>query len=208
MLSITEIFCSVQGEGSDAGLVTVFVRLYGCNINCSYCDTTPEPSKAKNMLITDILDKVRSYKLKVRSVCVTGGEPLLQTDTYPLVYELLRCGYRVNIETSGCIYIAEDQYARSYRYTMDIKCPSSNVSHKNVYSNLSRLKTIDEVKFVVFDVEDYNFAKRVLARYETKAKILFSPVFVGNNPVISKELCNWIIKDKLDCRVSVQLQKI
>ena len=142
-------------------------------------------------------------------MCITGGEPLIQKDVYPVVYELLSEGYKVSIETNGCVPIEPCSYKRSYKYVMDIKCPSSGVSSKNVLTNLAALMPHDEVKFVIADEKDYKFAKRILRSYPTSAKILFSPMFDDNGkPVISQQLVDWIIRDKLYyARVQIQMHK-
>ncbi|MBO8161095.1 MAG: radical SAM protein [Thermosipho sp. (in: Bacteria)] len=208
MLYIDEIFVSVQGEGTSIGLPTVFIRLHGCNSNCIYCDTNQKDRKRRKMSVDNILEAV--FRTGITNVCITGGEPLLQEEVYCLIYDLVGRGYSVSIETNGSIPISEDLYKRSYKYVMDIKCPSSLMHHKNKYANLEILQAHDEVKFVIADKEDYKFAKSILKKYPTKAQILFSPLFnKDNKQYIGKELCNWIIKDRLNnARVLLQMHKI
>lgn len=151
---------------------------------------------------------VGKYK-GVKNICITGGEPLIQEDVIPLTWELLHRDYRVSIETSGCIPIEQSGYRRSFKYVMDIKCPSSMVSEKNVYDNLLHLQTNDEVKFVIADRIDYDFMKKVLRRYPTPASILVSPMFNENQKaVIGSELVDWILEDKLNVRVQLQIHKL
>ena len=208
MLYYDEIFCSIQGESSDSGLPCIFVRLFGCPIGCSYCDQIQDPKSRKKISISTMINKIRSFKVK--NVCITGGEPLIHKDTLPLVYELLSLGYKVSIETSGCIPIEECTYKRSYKYVMDIKCPSSGVADKNIYENLLKLQTGDEVKYVVADRKDYDFMKSVMKKFPTGAKILVSPMFEKDNTMCKgcKHLVDWILKDNLDVRVQIQLHKI
>ena len=207
MLYLDDIFVSIQGESTDAGLPCVFVRMFGCNVKCTYCDQPQKACDRKRVSIGNLVQMIRSHK--VPYVCITGGEPLLQKDIYPVIYELLNEGYKVSIETNGCVPIEPSQYKRSYKYVMDVKCPSSGVSHINVLENLANLLPHDEVKFVIADEEDYKFAKRILRSYPTPAKIIFSPMFdKKGNPVISQQLVDWIIKDKFYyARVGVQIHK-
>ena len=205
MLWVDNIFVSIQGESSYVGFPTVFVRLFGCPVGCAYCDTF---QKTRNkMSLGRIVGTVRSYK-GIKYVCITGGEPLIQEDTMPLVYELQGLGYNVSIETSGCVPLDEESYRHSYKYVMDIKCPSSEVSHKNVYENLIKLQANDEVKFVISDRQDYEFMKKVLKKYPTQAQILVSPMFgIDMKPVIGKILVDWVIEDNINCRFNFQVHK-
>ena len=205
MLWVDNIFASIQGESSYVGFPTVFVRLFGCTVGCCYCDTIQK--KKSKMSLGRIVDMVRSYK-GIKYVCITGGEPLIQEDTMPLVYELQGLGYNVSIETSGCVPLDEESYRHSYKYVMDIKCPSSEVSHKNVYENLIKLQANDEVKFVISDRQDYEFMKKVLKKYPTQAQILVSPMFgIDMKPVIGKILVDWVIEDNINCRFNFQVHK-
>lgn len=210
MIYYHEIFRTIQGEGYDSGEPVTFVRLFGCNVKCRYCDQPQHPSERKKTSVTKIMDQVRRLSL-TGNVCITGGEPLLQDETYPLVYELVNSGYKVSIETNGSIELPEYQ-TRSYKYIMDIKCPSSGVSSHNLYSNLEKLHGKDEVKFVIGDRNDYDFAKKIIKKYPTKAKILFSPMFNANNECeIGQDLCNWLVEDNLNFgqfKVQVQIHKI
>lgn len=207
MLYLDDIFVSIQGESTDAGLPCVFVRLFGCNVKCSYCDQPQKACNRKRVSVGNLINMIRRYKIPY--VCITGGEPLIQEDVYPVIYELLNENYKVSIETNGCVPIEPSGYLRSYKYIMDVKCPSSGVSHKNVLSNLANLLAHDEVKFVIANEEDYKYAKRILRSYPTIAKVLFSPMFdKEGNPMIGQQLVDWLIKDKFYyARVQIQMHK-
>lgn len=209
MIYYDEIFCSIQGESSDSGLPCIFVRLYGCPVGCSYCDQPQTPDQRKRISVANIVNNVSKFK-GVKNVCITGGEPLIyKEDVIALTWELMHLGYRVSIETSGCVPIEDSGYRRSFKYVMDIKCPSSGVAEKNIFDNLLILQSNDEVKFVIADREDYEYMKKVLKKYPTQASILVSPMFdKDNKAVIGKELVDWIIEDKLNVRVQIQLHKI
>ena len=208
MMYYDEIFCSIQGESSDSGLPCVFVRLFGCPVGCSYCDQIQSPEQKKRISVENIINQVSKFK-GVKYVCITGGEPLIHKEVIPLTWELLHLGYKVSIETSGCVPIEDLGYRRSFKYVMDIKCPSSGVSEKNIFENLLHLQSNDEVKFVISNREDYEYMKKVLNKYPTQASILVSPMFDQNQKaVIGKELVEWIIEDKLNVRVQLQIHKL
>lgn len=156
-----------------------------------------------------MINKVKKFK-GIKNVCITGGEPLIYEEVLPLTWELLSYGYKVSIETSGCVPIDDTyEYRRSFKYVMDIKCPSSGVCEKNVFENLLHLQSNDEVKFVIKDRNDYNYMKKVLKRFPTQASILVSPMFNAlGNAVIGKELVSWILEDKLNIRVQLQIHKL
>lgn len=205
---LDEIFCSIQGESSDSGLPCIFIRLFGCPIGCTYCDQPQDPCNRKRISIENIVKKVLKFK-DIRNVCITGGEPLIQQDTLSLTWELMHLGYKVSIETSGCVSIEDLGYHRSFKYVMDIKCPSSGVSHKNVFENLLRLQNNDEVKFVIADRKDYDYMISTLKKFPTQASILVSPMFDENQKaVIGSDLVDWIIEDRIECRLQIQLHKI
>ena len=209
ILYLDEVFASIQGESTDAGFPCVFVRLFGCPIGCSYCDQPQQPCNRKRISIENLMSQIR--KFRIPNVCITGGEPLVQWKlVYPLVLELLSYNYKVSIETSGCIPIQADTYNRAFKYVMDIKCPSSGVSEKNVFENLMALQKKDEVKFVIADETDYKFMRKVLKSYPTPAQILVSPCFTPDfKPMIGEELVDWLIRDRLyDVRVQIQMHKV
>ena len=208
MMYYDEVFASIQGESSDSGLPCIFVRLYGCPVGCVFCDQPQTPDRRKKINIENLMAKVKKFK-GIKYVCITGGEPLIYADCIPFVQELMHDGYRVSIETSGCVPIPNLGYRRSFKYVMDIKCPCSGVSEKNLYENMLLLQTNDEVKFVIGDKADYDFMKKVLRTYPTSASILVSPLFNDDGKaVIGKELVDWVLEDKLNVRVQIQLHKI
>lgn len=208
MLILSECFESIQGESKHTGYPTTFVRLYGCNLHCKFCDSRYAWEKGKKRMISleNMMNMITQFGHKY--VCITGGEPLLQEDVMPLVYELCYNNYIVSIETNGSVPIDKDHYSRSFSYCMDIKCPSSGMSNKNVFGNLENLGTRDEVKFVISDYNDYLFAKGVLKQYHTPASIIFSPCFNEKNESNAKELAEWMIADKIDAKLGIQIHRI
>lgn len=202
-LNITEIFASVQGETSLSGLPTTFIRLAACNLRCTWCDTSYSFSRGTPYALERIIETV--VENRHSHVCVTGGEPLLQKNVYPLMTALCDRDYCVSLETGGSLDIsAVDPRVVTI---LDVKCPGSGMSHKNLWSNLERLKDADEVKFVLKDEEDYRFAVETALKYELFGRqkpVLFSPVFEALNP---RELVGWILRDKLPVRLNLQTHK-
>lgn len=202
-LQIIEIFASVQGETSFAGLPTTFIRLAGCNLRCSWCDTTYSFGRGNIFSYESIFQKVSDFGLKY--ICITGGEPLLQKNVYGLMSQLSDKGHILTLETSGSLNI--DEVDPRVHVILDVKCPGSNMDHKNCLQNLSLLKEKDEVKFVIKDREDYDFAKNICHQYRLfnrHNEILFSPVF---EELESKQLVAWIVEDKLPVRLNLQVHK-
>jgi len=202
-LRITEIFYSLQGESSRVGLPTVFVRLTGCPLRCTYCDTAYAFSGGQNFSIAEILRQVSRYQ--AHYVTVTGGEPLAQKDCLPLLRELCDAGYQVSLETGGALDIsAVDQ--RVMR-VMDIKTPGSNEVTKNLWDNLAHLNTHDEIKFVLCDEADYQWAKKICQQYQLdkKCSVLFSPVHGELN---ATQLAGWVLRDHLPVRMQLQIHKL
>ena len=201
-LRITEIFHSLQGESSRVGLPTVFVRLTGCPLRCGYCDTSYAFTGGENIKIDAILERVATFHTPY--VCVTGGEPLAQKNCPALLAALCDAGYSVSLETSGALDIGSVD-ARVARI-VDIKTPGSGEAKKNRWENIAVLKPSDEVKFVLCDAADYQWAKQMLTEYRLaeRCPVLFSPVHGTLNPTL---LAEWILRDRLPVRMQVQLHK-
>ncbi len=207
-LKIHEIFYSIQGETSRIGLPTAFVRLTGCPMRCVYCDTAYAFSGGSHMSFDEILAKVASVtgaNSGAKYVTVTGGEPLAQKACWPLLTALCDAGYSVSLETGGAIDTSEVD-AR-VAVVLDIKTPGSGELKNMRMDNIQYLKPSDEVKFVLCDRADYDWAKSIINEYDLakKCSLLFSPVFNQVNPT---ELAEWILQDKLPVRMQVQLHKI
>jgi 7-carboxy-7-deazaguanine synthase len=202
-LRITEIFYSLQGETNRVGLPTVFVRLTGCPLRCTYCDTAYAFTGGETVAISKILEQVASYG--ARYVTVTGGEPLAQKNCIILLRALCDAGYEVSLETGGAMDIAAVD-ARVMR-VVDIKTPGSGELSKNRWENLPLITPHDEIKFVLCDEADYLWAKELIEHHQLAAKcpILFSPVHGAMNPT---HLAEWILRDRLPVRLQVQLHKI
>lgn len=202
-LRITEIFYSLQGESRSVGWPTVFVRLTGCPLRCGYCDTSYAFQGGEWMLLDEVLAKVACFP--ARYVTVTGGEPLAQKACLPLLEKLCDAGYQVSLETSGAMDISHVD-ARVSR-VMDIKTPGSGEEGKNRWQNLDYLTPLDQLKFVICDQADYQWACQVLHNYQldTRCEVLFSPVSGSLRP---RELADWILRDQLPVRFQLQLHKI
>jgi len=203
MLTINEIFYSVQGESSFAGQPCVFVRLTACDLRCSWCDTEYAFFEGRKQALDDVFDAVASYDCPL--VEVTGGEPLLQEDVYPLMQGLLDRGKKVLLETGG--HRDTSRVPGEVVTILDVKCPGSGESGRNDWSNLERLRPHDEVKFVIKDRADYDWARDVLERHwlrQRAAAIHFSPVHGVLDP---KTLSEWVLADRLPVRVQLQIHK-
>jgi 7-carboxy-7-deazaguanine synthase len=206
LIRVNEIFYSIQGESSHAGWPCVFVRLAGCNLRCAYCDTRYAYDEGALMTIEHISAGVRAFNCLL--VEVTGGEPLIQEETPLLVESLLSEGFRVLVETNGScdISLLDPRCAR----IVDIKCPSSGEQDANDYDNLERLSGNDELKFVVAERRDYEFARDLARRVQSAharmaIPVNFSPVFGSLAP---RALAEWILDDRLQARLNVQLHKV
>lgn len=200
---MNEIFHSIQGESSYAGLPCVFVRLTACDRRCSWCDTAYAFHEGRKRELDDVLREVASYGCRL--VEVTGGEPLLQPDVYPLLQGLLDAGHAVLLETGG--HVSLERVPAGVVRIMDVKCPGSGESEKMDWDNLTRLGPRDEVKFVIADRADYDHAKAVTARHglaSRVANVLFSPVH-GRMP--AADLAAWVLADRLPVRVQLQVHK-
>ena len=202
-LRISEIFYSLQGETSRVGLPTVFVRLTGCPLRCIYCDTAYAFSGGQTMTLDAIMAEVARYA--PRYITVTGGEPLAQKNCLPLLQTLCDRGYDVSLETGGALDVSGVD-ARVVK-VLDIKTPGSGEEQKNLWSNLEHLNRHDEIKFVLCDETDYQWAKQVLLQHDLaqRCAVLFSPV---HGQLAAKDLAEWILRDRLPVRLQVQLHKL
>jgi 7-carboxy-7-deazaguanine synthase len=203
VLTINEIFYSIQGESTYAGRPCVFVRLTGCDLRCTWCDTTYSFNEGRKMTVEDVVEEVGRYDSPL--VEVTGGEPLLQPDVYPLMDRLLEAGRTVLLETGGQVDVS--RVPGAVVKVMDVKCPGSGESDRNEWENIDRLSSRDQVKFVIKDRADYEYARETLARHALDlrcAAVLFSPVHGVMHP---KELSEWILEDKLPVRLQMQIHK-
>ena len=201
-LRITEIFYSLQGESKTVGCPTVFIRLTGCPLRCTYCDTSYAFSGGEWFGFEEILQQIKQYNS--RYITVTGGEPLAQKACKDLLTLLCDENYRVSLETSGALDISEVDL-RVTR-VMDIKTPSSGEQEKNLLTNIQYLTHQDEVKFVICNREDYDWAKAVMKEYDLLqiCDVLFSPV---HGDISATDLADWILQDQLNVRFQVQLHK-
>jgi len=203
MLTVNEIFHSIQGESSYAGLPCVFVRLTGCDLRCSWCDTAYAFLEGRRRGVGDVLDEVASYRCRL--VEVTGGEPLLQQDVYPLLQGLIDAGHDVLVETGG--HVSIERVPPGVVRIMDVKCPGSGEAGRVHWDNLARLGARDEVKFVIGDRADYDYAKMVIARDRLPSRvaaILFSPV---HGQLGAADLAAWVLADGLPVRLQLQVHK-
>ncbi len=202
ILVINEIYLSIQGESSWAGLPCVFVRLTGCNLRCTYCDTEYAFYEGDRRTVEEVVAQTRSFGITL--VEITGGEPLLQRGCATLAAKLLESGHTVLVETSGAFPI--DVLPAGAVRIMDLKCPSSGECEKNDWSNIDRLTNRDEVKFVIGDRGDYEWTKDVMRRYDlsNRCTVLLSTVFGKIQPVTVTE---WMLADRLKARFQLQMHK-
>jgi len=200
---ITEIFKSIQGESSYAGLPCSFIRTTGCNLRCVWCDTEYAFHGGKQMSVDEVLQSIQPHGCEL--VEITGGEPLLHADVPELAAELLRGDHKVLIETSGALDISV--LPHDVIKIMDIKCPESGMMETMDWKNLERLSPKDELKFVINSRTDYDWAVQILNRYQlhTQNLVLFSPVYQKMQP---DQLAEWILKDNLPVRFQIQLHKV
>lgn len=201
-LRITEIFYSLQGESRTVGLPTVFIRLTGCPLRCGYCDTSYAFQGGQWMTLSEILQEVSQYQ--PHYITVTGGEPLAQKDCAVLLEKLCEEGYDVSLETSGALDVSTVD-SRVIK-VMDLKTPSSGELAKNLQTNIQYLTQQDQVKFVIADREDYDWSMKKLEEFDltTRCEVLFSPV---HNALAPRQLAEWILEDRLQVRMQVQLHK-
>lgn len=203
LLKVNEIYYSIQGESSKAGLPCVFVRLTYCNLRCTYCDTEYSFYDGSDKTIDEIIDEVRKYNCNL--VEITGGEPLVQNESIDLMHALCEGGFDVMLETGGSLPI--NSIDKRVMIIMDLKCPSSKMMKKNLYENIEYIKKSDEIKFVIGSREDYDWSKEIIEKYHLiqKCSVLFSVVFGKLEPV---ELVNWILEDRINVRYQLQMHKV
>ena len=203
MLTINEIFHSIQGESSHSGRPCVFVRLTACDLRCSWCDTPYAFTEGRKMSLGDVVAEVEAFGCPL--VEITGGEPLLQKDVYPLMSELLARGRTVMLETGG--HLSIESVPGPVIKIVDVKCPGSGEAHRVDWTNLDRLAPHDEVKFVIKHRTDYEFARQTIAKYALAGRIaavLLSPV---HGVLAARDLAAWMLADKLDARLQLQAHK-
>jgi len=202
MIKVNEIYYSIQGESTKAGLPCVFIRLTYCNLRCSYCDTEYAFHEGYDADIAQIIDEVKKYDCKL--VELTGGEPLFQKESIELMHRLCNEGFEVMLETGGSLSIKDVD--KRVKVILDFKCPSSGMTKKNLYENADLLKPEDEVKFVIGSREDYDWSKEIINKYElhNKCEVLFSAVFGKITP---ETIVNWILEDNLKVRFQLQMHK-
>ncbi|HIG99729.1 MAG TPA: radical SAM protein [Thermoplasmata archaeon] len=201
-MKINEIFYSLQGEGLLIGTPSIFLRTAGCNLRCTYCDTTYAYRDGTEMTIQEILDEIRKYPC--HEVCITGGEPLLQKETVKLINGLIKKNYSVSLETNGSYNIKKLVGKKSLVVSLDIKCPSSGSQEHMNMNNIIALTKKDQLKFIIKNKEDYLYAKNILQKFKPVCPVFFQPVW-GTN---TKKLASWILHDGLPIRLSLQLHKI
>lgn len=203
MLTVNEIFYSIQGESTHSGRPCVFVRLTACDLRCTWCDTPYSFTEGRKMGLDEVLAEVGRHGCPL--VEITGGEPLLQPDVYPLMDALLAGGRTVLLETGG--HVSIERVPAAVVKVVDVKCPASGESHRNHWRNLDLLAPHDEVKFVVQDRGDYEFAREIVRRHLLDRKcaaVLFSPV---HGRLDLRALAEWVLADELPVRIQVQLHK-
>ncbi|MDD3398766.1 MAG: radical SAM protein [Candidatus Methanomethylophilaceae archaeon] len=199
-MRICEIFRSLQGEGVMIGIPTVFIRTVGCNLSCSWCDTAYSREGGEEMTLEEIVSRIGP----TRHICLTGGEPLLQDDAVPLTQMLLDSGRHVTLETNGSMDISGLPDHPSLLVSMDIKCPMSGMEHRMRLENLSSLKEKDQLKFIIADGYDLNYAVNVLRHHEVRCNVVLSPVGGMDLEPLAEE----VLASGLEVRVLPQLHKI
>ena len=201
-LRINEIFYSIQGESSLIGMPTVFVRLTGCPMRCTYCDTAYAFHEGQQQEIEEVIQEIKNFDTNY--VTVTGGEPLAQKNCIDLMNQLCELGYQVSLETGGALDI-KDVHAK-VKIILDVKTPKSNEDKNNFWPNLANIRPNDEIKFVIQDYEDFSWSIDIIEKFQlNQSQILFSPV---HNVLANKQLAEWILKHQLNVRLQLQLHKI
>ena len=201
-MQITEIFYSIQGEGIHTGLPTVFIRTTGCNLRCTYCDTTYAYQDGTEMSTNQIVSEIEKYHCN--NICITGGEPLLQQETIPLINILQKKEYQISLETNGSQPIPSDISRENLMISMDLKLPSSQMHEYMILKNINKLTQNDQLKCVIQNNDDYLYAKKIVKNYLPNCHIIFQPMWGSD----VKKLAEWILNDQLSVRMGVQLHKI
>jgi 7-carboxy-7-deazaguanine synthase len=201
-MKINEIFYSLQGEGLQIGLPTVFIRTTGCNLRCKWCDTKYAYEEGEEIDCNDLLNHIRIFTTKY--VCLTGGEPLVQEDSLKLISMLCSEGFEAVLETNGSISIEGLPKSESLIISLDIKCPSSGMQDKMYLPNLEMIEPKDQLKFVIEDENDYKHAKKILKKYNPKSNIIMMPVYDSNIKLLAER----VLRDNLNVRVLPQLHKL
>ncbi|MEM3493004.1 MAG: radical SAM protein [Thermoplasmata archaeon] len=201
-MRINEIFYSIQGEGINIGIPMVFVRVTGCNLRCRWCDTAYAFEEGTEMSLDAIFKKVEEFN--TNRVCITGGEPLLYKELTKLISMFIDTGYFVQVQTNGSKTVQEMPCEENLCISMDIKCPSSGMHDKMDFSNIELLSPFDELKFVIADERDFNYAKQTIEKYQPKTNVVFQPVYGTDIRFIADR----VVEEKLNVRVLPQLHKI
>lgn len=199
-MKICEMFRSIQGEGKLIGVPTYFIRSIGCNLDCAWCDTKYSFDGGTDLSVDEIVESAKDEKY----ICLTGGEPMIQKEFPELLDKLLAAGKHVSIETNGSISIKDLPDSENVLVSMDIKCPSSKMTERMDWDNLALLKPKDQLKFVLADEGDYDFAMDIVKRYEPNTEIIFSPV----GGMDARPIAERVVESGMDIRVLLQLHKI
>lgn len=203
MLRIHSIFRSIQGEGQLIGVPMAFVRVAGCPLRCSWCDTEDARSaQGDKMSVDQVIEEIE--KTRLRYVCLTGGEPLAQNESITLMNGLLNRGYFVQLETSGALDVEEVPCSEKVLISMDIKCPSSGMDDRMMFSNIELLSPFDQLKFIIADEADFKHAKQIIEKYEPKCPIIMTPVGGLDLEFLAKR----VLKSRMNARVLPQLHKM
>lgn len=201
-MQITEIFYSIQGEGILTGIPTVFIRTTGCNLRCSYCDTTYAYQGGRKMSIDEILLEISTYQCN--HICITGGEPLLQEETKQLIRQLQEKNFEISLETNGSQSLQSFTTRNHLMISMDIKTPSSTMQNNNLFDNIELLTQNDQLKCIIQNEEDYTYAKKMIEQYKPNCPVIFQPAWGSE----TTDLASWILHDHLPVRFGIQLHKI
>jgi 7-carboxy-7-deazaguanine synthase len=201
-MKINEIFYSIQGEGKWTGFPNIFIRTTGCNLRCSYCDTKYAYKQGKEKTIQEITKEIKKYYCT--KICITGGEPLIQKDTIELIKHLLNLKYSVIIETNGSLKIDSLKDKKKLIISLDIKTPSSKMHKKMFLQNINILTKKDQIKFIIKNKKDYEYARIIIQKFKPKCDVFFQPVWKTN----SEKLAEWILEDNLKAKLGLQIHKI